>query len=799
MSVKMKVVVVIVFLFPFVNSMKVLQTKRPLQKDSHAEYIPSTPVSDWKEFTICFKFKSFQFDSLDETLGGSAILALSMTAVFGHISTKRIRKEQDIYLKSKYGSIWNKGRAYRSLYHNDFDIYDDIWQLNVWKSACWVQGNKNMQFYLDGHLKNTGRIENPFEKIVFMNFIPLKSAMLGGIADMNIWNRTLTLKEVEKFSHCNVKGNIFSWDIENMKVLGLDEVEIEEDLICKGNVKPKVRFPYQNTANSHKENLRFCKSIGGKVAKFETQSEMEEINERLPSYSQVLFSGYYYNDGLLVNINDGSTIPLNTFDYGTEVKINGNCVFYLAVEGYVGMAIDNCNFPFPPICEHDSVGSVFMLRGVCYNNEVDVYYQFVNSTYLLGHTSTEMVFDESSSEWQIRSNRNGKLLAKLVNMTIFPIGLHNWTFEDPNCSDAGVRTRALKLHLDVDQPGKFVCDDGFVISSELVCEDIKQCPNGEDELNCSLMRPPDHEPDSPSYEVQHVDDEWKKVKTPVHASVIVYDIYTIKELDNLFELFFTIKLEWKDIELEYEFLKNDFEQNFFDPSNISIWVPDLEIYQMQKVTAVDFKTKHYAFKNVSAIPVLSGDTDKVNVREVHSGQDFTLITVLKKRAEFLCSFDNIKNYPFGKQECTWGFYIKFPADKLTQLIPKYFNGTNNPVGQYKVKEWIYTNYKRNGEEGIRVSLILERNLLSILMVSFFPSIIMNIINHASVFITGDSKFDLIYTINITSLMVLASIYLSVSNSLPSTSEIKPVEIWLLFNLLYPFFTIILHVILQVSH
>ena len=36
------------------------------------------------------------------------------------------------------------------------------------------------------------------------------------------------------------------------------------------------------------------------------------------------------------------------------------------------------------------------------------------------------------------------------------------------------------------------------------------------------------------------------------------------------------------------------------------------------------------------------------------------------------------------------------------------------------------------------------------------------------------------------MMVLASVYLSVSTSLPSSSNIKPVEIWLLFNLFYPF-------------
>ena len=57
---------------------------------------------------------------------------------------------------------------------------------------------------------------------------------------------------------------------------------------------------------------------------------------------------------------------------------------------------------------------------------------------------------------------------------------------------------------------------------------------------------------------------------------------------------------------------------------------------------------------------------------------------------------------------------------------------------------------------------------------------------------------MIYTVNITSMMVLASIYLSVSNSLPSTDTIKPIEWWLLFNLGYPFVVIISNIIDQVN-
>ena len=83
------------------------------------------------------------------------------------------------------------------------------------------------------------------------------------------------------------------------------------------------------------------------------------------------------------------------------------------------------------------------------------------------------------------------------------------------------------------------------------------------------------------------------------------------------------------------------------------------------------------------------------------------------------------------------------------------------------------------------------------MVTYLPTILMNVMNQAMVYIQTDNKLDLIISVNITCMMVLASMYLSVASSLPSTTNIKPIEIWLLFNMMYPVFVILSNVVLQV--
>ena len=46
--------------------------------------------------------------------------------------------------------------------------------------------------------------------------------------------------------------------------------------------------------------------------------------------------------------------------------------------------------------------------------------------------------------------------------------------------------------------------------------------------------------------------------------------------------------------------------------------------------------------------------------------------------------------------------------------------------------------------------------------------------------------------NLTSMLVLTTMFINVSNNLPKTSYMKMMDVWLLFNLLYPFIVVLLH-------
>ena len=66
----------------------------------------------------------------------------------------------------------------------------------------------------------------------------------------------------------------------------------------------------------------------------------------------------------------------------------------------------------------------------------------------------------------------------------YPFGVHNWYFENSECSDEGKNWRKLILHQEVEQPGKFCCDDGVCINSDLVCDENQHCDDSSDEFDC---------------------------------------------------------------------------------------------------------------------------------------------------------------------------------------------------------------------------------------------------------------------------------------------------------------------------
>ena len=104
----------------------------------------------------------------------------------------------------------------------------------------------------------------------------------------------------------------------------------------------------------------------------------------------------------------------------------------------------------------------------------------------------------------------------------------------------------------------------------------------------------------------------------------------------------------------------------------------------------------------------------------------------------------------------------------------------------------------NGKTGLEIKIEFSRQIRNIILVTYIPTIIMNIINQSTNYFVGDEFFGDVIAVNITCMMVLSSIYIAVSGSLPATSCVKYIEIWLLFSLIYPFLVVLINTFIHVQ-
>ena len=109
--------------------------------------------------------------------------------------------------------------------------------------------------------------------------------------------------------------------------------------------------------------------------------------------------------------------------------------------------------------------------------------------------------------------------------------------------------------------------------------------------------------------------------------------------------------------------------------------------------------------------------------------------------------------------------------------------------------------------------MIQRRLLSLILTTFLPTILMNIIGHMSNYYREDF-FEGLMAMNVTVMLVLTTLFLrkvfynfqlylnnilfiiSVSTNLPHTAYVKMIDCWLIFSLLKPFMDIIVQTYIQ---
>ena len=105
---------------------------------------------------------------------------------------------------------------------------------------------------------------------------------------------------------------------------------------------------------------------------------------------------------------------------------------------------------------------------------------------------------------------------------------------------------------------------------------------------------------------------------------------------------------------------------------------------------------------------------------------------------------------------------------------------------FRVTNWYWT---RN-PHSLSVEVVLKRKITSEMMTSFFPSFLLIAITFATTFFKP-FFFEAALSVNLTTMLVMTTIFISKMESLPPTSDIRMIDIWLVFCQIVPFAEVLL--------
>ena len=97
-----------------------------------------------------------------------------------------------------------------------------------------------------------------------------------------------------------------------------------------------------------------------------------------------------------------------------------------------------------------------------------------------------------------------------------------------------------------------------------------------------------------------------------------------------------------------------------------------------------------------------------------------------------------------------------------------------------------------GEEGeVLMKIIFKRRLTQESLMTFFPSLLLIAISNATSFFRLPNFFNTAITVNLTVMLTVTTLLISVVNKLALTSYVKLMEGWLIFAQLVPFIQVLI--------
>jgi hypothetical protein len=159
-----------------------------------------------------------------------------------------------------------------------------------------------------------------------------------------------------------------------------------------------------------------------------------------------------------------------------------------------------------------------------------------------------------------------------------------------------------------------------------------------------------------------------------------------------------------------------------------------------------------------------------------------------------CLF-HLSMFPFDKQRCNINLGVPFNLMPYINIVLE--DATHHlPITmiQYKYVGLDY-NTSLPASDEITVQVQMDRMFINYLATTFLPTLCLIAIAELTLFI-DTTHFEATIMVALTSMLVMYTLYQSISATLPQTGYFKMIDIWLLVGLTLPFFILIVLILVD---
>ena len=590
------------------------------------------------------------------------------------------------------------------------------------------------------------------------------------VTDFNVWGRALSREEMYDFTTCKqmLKGNWYSWDsldwiLKDSTKDPNDYFQITEETKDSVCYKFESKYEYFPDHNEFFTNHKLCRLFGGKVANTSTLQLVDDTIQFLTGLCEQegfqcnpmccgFGNSFYtaYND--IAQFNDWvdsetDERPLDSLNWGYGQPSGGdfeNCAHIYPQTNddgsYFGQWNDApCDMGLPSMCE--GLGSIVLtLRGLCDGTTYDSTYFMQDKTFNVkrffkGNYGWKLGWD--GSEWKITHEKKNQTELVHSQGSMYPLGKKFWqiTGEENSCKE--LQGKPILLNLTPCNESSFSCDNGICIPMEKRCDQLLDCEDVSDEKNCQIISidPEKYLKGKPPPPIGNNE------KVEINIEIHILNILEINEVEALFRTQFEIFLNWKDPRITFWNLKEDESLNSLVPSEKSlIWTPVMVFDNTDKktLTVTDDESLITVLREADFVRTPISVLDNVHHFQ---GTENSLELSRVYEESWICDYA-MNWFPFDTQKCSMVFTATKQMMSFLDLVE---NGHTNlgptELTQYFIRRTVMKKIMINKDKivkkrkiaksAIELEVVLGRRLLGNFLTIFLPTILLNIIGHAT--------------------------------------------------------------------